>query len=472
MCHCAGTIPDRPSPLLAASSATEGKRGSARWVPPRDSVLQLALKVDIAQRPVVAAVAGAAVAVFAADLAGRDTSRLVLDVRAFHGEPWRVLTTVLPHADVLHLGFNLLWLARLGSALERGGGSLATAGVVLLGAAIPGVAQYALAGTGIGLSGVVYAMAALLWVLRRDVRFVGAMTHRDAALLVAWFFFCIGTTWTGVWAVANVAHGAGALVGLAVGATVRWRGVRRALVGLALVALGAASFAGATRLRPLVNLDPEVGSDASHLGWVALEEGRNAEAMVWLTEATRVAPQCAACWSNLGVARHRAADLAGEVEAFRRANAIDPAPAARKNLAGSLARRAGVADLEKRWHDAAALYREAILVDDSAADLHLRLGAALAFDGSDDEAVLAYRAADERAEGAPHVRAMLVLMLARASARAFEAGRHAHAASLAEEATGLDRASRVAWINLAAARAALGDADGAAEAARRAEALP
>lgn len=430
------------------------------------------MRIEIAQRPVVAAVIGAAVAVFVADLAGRDTSRLVLDVRAFHGEPWRVLTTVLPHADVLHLGFNLLWLARLGTALERGGGSLAAAGVVLLGAVIPGVAQYALAGSGIGLSGVVYAVAALLWVLRRDARFAGAMTHRDAVLLVAWFFFCIATTWTGVWAVANVAHGAGALVGLAVATMVRWRGVRRAIAGLAMAALGAASLAGATRLRPLVNLDREVGSDASHLGWVALDQERNAEAMMWLTEATRVAPRCAACWSNLGVARHRAADLEGAVEAFRRSHAIDPTPAARANLAGALARRAGVADAESRWSDAAALYREAIAVDDGAADLHLRLGAALAFDGHDEEAVLAYRAADARADGAPHVRGMLVLMLARASAHAFEAGRHADAARLAQEATGLDPASRVAWINLAAARAALGDADGAAAAARRADTLP
>jgi len=35
--------------------------------------------------------------------------RFTTDVRAFHGEPWRLVSSALPHGDVLHLLFNIAW---------------------------------------------------------------------------------------------------------------------------------------------------------------------------------------------------------------------------------------------------------------------------------------------------------------------------------------------------------------------------
>ena len=43
---------------------------------------------------------------------------LVMDCRAWKGQPWRLVTSALPHVDLLHLAFNLYWLWAFGTTVE------------------------------------------------------------------------------------------------------------------------------------------------------------------------------------------------------------------------------------------------------------------------------------------------------------------------------------------------------------------
>jgi membrane associated rhomboid family serine protease len=175
---------------------------------------------------------------------------------AFWSEPWRLFTSVLPHLDVFHLVFNVYWLWIFGTLLEEVLGHVRLLGLVALFAAGSMSAQFAVGHGAVGLSGVGYGLFALLWVLSsRDRRFAEAVDARTAQLFALWFVVCVVATYTKIWAVGNVAHGVGAVLGGLVGAAMSARTPRTRLLAAAGVpVLLAASFAGATVLRPRANL--------------------------------------------------------------------------------------------------------------------------------------------------------------------------------------------------------------------------
>ena len=119
-----------------------------------------------------------------------------------------------PHGDPLHLIFNLMWLWLFGTLVEEVYGHLRTLAILALLEAGDDRAEYAFFRGGIGLSGITYGLFGLLFVLsRKDRRFINAVDARTTQFAVGWFFLCIATTVAGVWRVANVAHGVGALIG-------------------------------------------------------------------------------------------------------------------------------------------------------------------------------------------------------------------------------------------------------------------
>ena len=82
------------------------------------------------------------------------------------GEPWRLVTANLLHADAVHLGLNVLGLAALGGLVERALGTARTSfvmGVSALGAMCGGwIARYELM---VGASGIVAGLlGALVWL--------------------------------------------------------------------------------------------------------------------------------------------------------------------------------------------------------------------------------------------------------------------------------------------------------------------
>lgn len=158
------------------------------------------------------------------------------------GQIWRFLTTVLPHAPSLqagipHLVFNLYWILIFGRTIETSIGSIRYLGLVLVTAVCPMALQFLSSpGPSVGLSGVVYGFFGYLFALRRHRDYAAThMPAQVAQLFIFAFFLCVFLTYQGYLPVANVAHGAGAVVGWLVGkaALWPWRFLWQILIGLA-----------------------------------------------------------------------------------------------------------------------------------------------------------------------------------------------------------------------------------------------
>jgi Flp pilus assembly protein TadD len=78
----------------------------------------------------------------------------------------------------------------------------------------------------------------------------------------------------------------------------------------------------ATALRPLDDLWI-TALYLNNKGADALRSGRTALAVQYFSDAVRLAPEFAAAWGNLGVARRRAGDIRGAFEAYERALSIE-----------------------------------------------------------------------------------------------------------------------------------------------------
>ena len=272
------------------------------------------------------------------------------------GELWRLVTCMLPHADVLHLGFNLYWLWVFGTLVEQVFGHLKTAALILLFAAGSGAFEFAFADGGIGLSGVGYGLFGLIWVLAlSDERFHDAMDRRTVELFVFWFGFCIVTTMMKIMNVANIAHGAGAVFGTFTGFAIT-KPDRRILAGSGVAVLLAFGLWGSTLGRPKVNLSAASGYEEAHLGYEDLMAGKNQEALGWLRDAVLYRPKEASFWYNLGIAYDRLKNETAAIEAMRKAADLGHAGAA-DILADAYA--AGTKGVTKDDSQAVSWYRRA-----------------------------------------------------------------------------------------------------------------
>jgi len=255
--------------------------------------------------------------------------RLVMTRDAFRGEPWRLVTGILPHADAFHLLFNVYWLWAFGTEVEQRFGALRMALLVVLLAVISSAAQYALVDGGVGLSGVGYGLFGLAWVrARRDPRSADLVDGSTVVMFLIWFVLCVVLTAAGTWRVANVAHGAGLIGGALVGFAITSTGARRALAGALVGLLLGASLLGASVLRHVVNLDGggiDQRMDAFELADAAdqaLNRGDSAEAIRLYREAVELADDEPSYWHNLGVALFHADQQAEARAAFARACAL------------------------------------------------------------------------------------------------------------------------------------------------------
>ena len=154
-------------------------------------------------------------------------------------QPWRLLTSAFLHAGFIHILFNAMWIWGLARPIEmrRGPGVL---GLLVIGSAIfASAVSWIFSGPGVGLSGVVYALAAYLFALRKhDPVAAMVMNPRTARFLGAWLVIGVVLSEMGSLPIGNWAHGAGLVWGLAAGYAQRSK-YRFALWGL----LGAATVA-------------------------------------------------------------------------------------------------------------------------------------------------------------------------------------------------------------------------------------
>jgi len=129
------------------------------------------------------------------------------------GEVWRLVTPIFLHFGLLHLVFNLSWLWVFGAILERSGGGLRFALMVLVVGVLSNVLQYVATASPSfgGMSGVIYGLFGYLWMRGRfDPSSGYTLPGSTVMILLGWYVICF----TGlVGPVANGAHTGGLVTG-------------------------------------------------------------------------------------------------------------------------------------------------------------------------------------------------------------------------------------------------------------------
>jgi GlpG protein len=129
---------------------------------------------------------------------------------------WRWVSHILLHFSLLHLLFNLVWWWYLGSAIERYRGWRILTLLTVLSAAVSGAVQFHFSGPLFGgLSGVVYALMGYVWWYGEKNPGSALQMPRGVIVfallwLIAGYFDILGI------AIANAAHVAGLVIGLAI----------------------------------------------------------------------------------------------------------------------------------------------------------------------------------------------------------------------------------------------------------------
>ncbi|WP_028109367.1 rhomboid family intramembrane serine protease GlpG [Ferrimonas futtsuensis] len=126
---------------------------------------------------------------------------------------WRLFSPILLHFDPMHIVFNLLWWWFLGGQVEQRLGSGKLFVLLLAGAALPNLVQFAMVGPAFGgLSGVVYALVGYCWLMGRLAPQRGiVLPDSYMTFLILWLVM----GFMGFMNMANWAHLGGLLVGLA-----------------------------------------------------------------------------------------------------------------------------------------------------------------------------------------------------------------------------------------------------------------
>ncbi len=144
------------------------------------------------------------------------------------GQVWRLVTPIFIHFGLLHLVFNMFWLMDLGGMIEGRKGFWWLALLVLLTAIPSNLAQYYQSESPLfgGMSGVVYGLFGYVWMKGRYQPSEGiGVPPNTVWYMLAWLFICM-TGWVGP--IANTAHVAGLLLGMAVGvAPYAWKRMTR-----------------------------------------------------------------------------------------------------------------------------------------------------------------------------------------------------------------------------------------------------
>jgi membrane associated rhomboid family serine protease len=272
--------------------------------------------------PVTAFVAMLAIAATIVAWRGVDIEPFLCDRGNCLREPWRLLTAALFHGGPLHLLFDVCWLWAFGSIVEKEFGHIATAAIFCFLAAGSMAAELALFRGGIGLSGIVYGLFGLLWVLSRsDPRFPDAVDHNVIELMFGWFIVCIVLTVAEVWWIALVAHTSGCVLGALLGWTISaGKPIHRVERGFIVAAAFLLCFAGGTVARHYVNLvEDDIGPARAEQGRAAWEAGNTDQAIEFYKEAVEAKPEVHGWWTSLGLAYQQAGRIDDAKDAYYRA---------------------------------------------------------------------------------------------------------------------------------------------------------
>ncbi len=134
----------------------------------------------------------------------------------YGGAFWAVITSAFVHFDLFHVGFNMYWLWLLGSRVERAIGSGWYLLLMLASAIVSSSAQLAFSDTtGIGASGVVYAIFGFMLLTRRRYpEFLVILHGKTIQMFLIWLVACFAISYMGIWPIGNAAHLSGLIFGV------------------------------------------------------------------------------------------------------------------------------------------------------------------------------------------------------------------------------------------------------------------
>lgn len=229
-----------------------------------------------------------------------------------------LLSSFFIHIDVMHLLFNMLWLWRLGVTLERTVPPWQYLLFFVVSTVVSSCCELCLSGqTGVGASGMVYALMGLLWGGGGFHEAWRQAANRDnMRLFLIWGVFCIFLTVSHTMNVGNGAHFGGLLFGLAVGYLFyaprrKWQWTP-ALLFLAVVCVFSLTWM------------PWNSSWNWHKGGQAFEKHRYSLAAHYYERALRLGGDPQGLWMNIAMSQYYLAQDAAahnRMEAAREAGA-------------------------------------------------------------------------------------------------------------------------------------------------------
>lgn len=159
-----------------------------------------------------------------------EMSKGALFEKISQGEVWRLVTPCLLHGDLLHLFFNMLWLAVLGKQIEQRLGAKQSLLLMVIIGIVSNTSQYLMSGPAfLGFSGILCGMLGFIWVRQKKTPWEGYRIDRSTFLFM--LIFVLGMASVEVVAffmekfyayslplnLANTAHIAGGITGWLIG---------------------------------------------------------------------------------------------------------------------------------------------------------------------------------------------------------------------------------------------------------------
>lgn len=129
----------------------------------------------------------------------------------FEAGPWRFFTPIFLHGDLFHLGFNMLFLFRLGARVEKAHSGFRLVLMTFIFGSVGVLTELAWSGApAVGMSGVIYGVFGYLWLRGRyDPTFQYGVERSTVLWLMVWYVLCF----TGFLPIANGAHTGGLVLG-------------------------------------------------------------------------------------------------------------------------------------------------------------------------------------------------------------------------------------------------------------------
>ena len=147
------------------------------------------------------------------------------------GQIWRLVTPILMHGSLIHIFLNLVCMKNLGSILEWRIGWRSLLGLIIVIAVVSNLAQYYVSKSGnfLGISGVVFGLLGFIWIKGKlDPNFGLELPRPIVFLMLLWLvlgYMRVLDSFVGA-TIANTAHLAGLIAGMACVFLPFWRGRR------------------------------------------------------------------------------------------------------------------------------------------------------------------------------------------------------------------------------------------------------